>query len=53
MNNTKPQWDNSQPATKASTGPEYENIGELLDQIDQSKRGIKVKPHYLPVELYS
>ena len=44
MNNTKPQWYNSQPAITPSAGPEYKNSSELLEQIEQSKRGTRVKP---------
>jgi hypothetical protein len=50
-NETKPQWNSWQPPTQASTGPMYENLEELVE--NRQTRGMKLKPHYLPVEDYS
>ena len=51
VDGTKPQWDHTQPETQASTGPSYTDISELVEK--RKTRGLKVKPHYIPVELYS
>ena len=51
VNSTKPLWDTWQPPTQASTGPSYDSIEELASK--SQSRGMKVKPHYLPITEYS
>ena len=51
VNHSEPQWNSWKPPTKASAGPQYNSLDELIEK--RHTRGLRLKPHYIREEDYS
>ena len=50
-NGTVPVLEDIQPPTMASKAPQYESLDQLEMQMEDKRRGIRLKPHYVTADV--